>query len=745
MRVSQNLQQFTLQSLINRLGEGRFVIPDFQRDFEWESKHIQALIRSIFLDYYIGNLLLWNQQESFDDLSCQPIYGYPSDQQPSPEHIVLDGQQRLTAMHYMFFAPEVAPNKKKAKRVLYFIKIDRFMNSEYDHAFESHSSKYGEQVLAEENLQYSEHLFPLAIVGKGGQKYYRWFERYVDYWKKAATAAAKSGQHQEEEDARNYAATGEKFANEMEDLLTEYKVSYVELNRNLELEKICDIFTQINRNGVQLDIFDLLNALVKPKGIQLRTHLWKEAEAKGRFFSEIREMNVYVLQVMSIMRQIDCSPKFLYYLIPERVRTYRDRGGSSGSEKIVESKEHFETLWDQAVMALHDSLVLLSHPQEFGAISPRFLPYAAILPAFAAIKNSRDSDGIIAQRKLRLWYWASVFTNRYTGPVWSTTSRDYIDVHSWFADDEKEPSVINEFRENLSSLDLREESRAGNAVYRGIFNLFILNGARDWIKGTVPQHDDLDAHHIVPHEWGKENGLVNEINTILNRTPLTSETNRNFIKNRLPNEYIPDLIRRSSEKDVRKTFEDHLISSKAFSILCEDPFTPAHFEEFILERQITIRNTIERLLIKERLDLDPNLREMDEAIEMIELALRSCIDGELDGSIDEVKGLHFFPRVNERIAGVLRRNTALDPDHYAILAGKLEYFDLWELEDTITNGRLWDRFADRFGTKEGLSMRFGQLGDLRNAIRHSRTADEVTRKDGQAAIAWFHAALKLEN
>ena len=136
---------------------------------------------------------------------------------------------------------------------------------------------------------------------------------------------------------------------------------------------------------------------------------------------------------------------------------------------------------------------------------------------------------------------------------------------------------------------------------------------------------------------------------------------------------------------------------------------------------------------------------MDEEIEKIELSLRDCINEALDGSNDEIKGLHFSQKVNERIDGILRRNPALDPDHYATLTGKLEYFDLRELADTITNKRLWDRFADRFGTKDALSMRFGQLGDLRNAIRHSRTADEVTRKDGQAAIAWFRAALELEN
>ena len=43
--------------MVTRLREGRFVIPDFQRDFEWVPWDISALMRSLFRDCYIGSLL----------------------------------------------------------------------------------------------------------------------------------------------------------------------------------------------------------------------------------------------------------------------------------------------------------------------------------------------------------------------------------------------------------------------------------------------------------------------------------------------------------------------------------------------------------------------------------------------------------------------------------------------------------------------------------------------------------------
>ena len=73
-------------------------------------------------------------------------------------------------------------------------------------------------------------------------------------------------------------------------------------------------FTQINSKGVQLDVFDLLNALMKPNDIQLK-HMYREARDRLSFI-DTPKMNVYILQVISILRQSYCSPKYLYFLQP---------------------------------------------------------------------------------------------------------------------------------------------------------------------------------------------------------------------------------------------------------------------------------------------------------------------------------------------------------------------------------------------------------------------------------------------
>lgn len=592
MKESQQPDHVSLGNIVGRLREGRYVIPDFQRDFEWEPWDINELMRSIFRDYYIGSLLLWKgKEENFDALSCEKIYGFEGD--VSPTDIVLDGQQRLTAMYYAFMAPD-KPAPKRSNRFIYFINVDRFMDEAYDDAFVYDWTRRGINLLEDPTSQFENHMFPLAVVGAGIWDLPNWVQNYEQYWQYAADSA----EDKEAEIALRHASNAKKFGTHLKEITEQYQISYIELSRDLELDKICEIFTKINSRGVRLDIFDLLNALLRPKGIRLRQNLWREASPRLEFAAAER-MNVYVLQVMSILRQSYCSPKYLYNLIPGNRRQVRGSDGELRSEVLIDGPTEFESLWQEAVEVLELAISLLSHPQEFGAISPQYLPYTAILPPFAALQAEARrlpvDQRLHAQRKIKFWYWASVFTNRYSRAVESTSARDFSDVKEWFVDHSKEPGVISEFQKSVNDLDLRRETRRSTSVYNGIFNLLVLNGARDWISGTAPRHGDLDDHHIVPKSLGGDYGLKTSIDTILNRTPLTPETNREIIRDRLPNEYLPELIKTNREEKVRMILQSHFISDKAFKILIKDPFTPEDFEYFIEERERTIRDRIKQL------------------------------------------------------------------------------------------------------------------------------------------------------
>jgi hypothetical protein len=340
------------------------------------------------------------------------------------------------------------------------------------------------------------------------------------------------------------------------------------------------------------------------------------------------------------------------------------------------------------------------------------------------------------------WYWACVFTNRYSGSVESTTTRDYLDVKAWFTDDDSEPSVISEFRYRFRELDLLKEVRKGSSIYNGIFNLFVLNGARDWISGNIPQNSDVDDHHIIPESWGKKNLQNNKWNTILNRTPLTSETNRKLIRDRLPNEYLPEMIKQSGEEAVKNIISTHFIDERCFEILMRNPFEEKDFDEFITMRQKNIKDAIENLLIKQRLDLSLDLRNLDKDIESIELRIREFLEEVLEGNIDELPQ-HIKQRAEERISHTAKKNPTFDLERYKTFRGLLEFFDLRETQNIFISKSLWPRFQDRFKNKEILIQKYDQIAELRNCIRHSRSADDIVKKEGEAAVLWFKKVLGI--
>ena len=132
---------------------------------------------------------------------------------------------------------------------------------------------------------------------------------------------------------------------------------------------------------------------------------------------------------------------------------------------------------------------------------------------------------------------------------------------------------------------------------------------------------------------------------------------------------MPEFIAENGESTVRATLETHLISPAAFDILLRDPFTRDDFEAFLAQRQRTLQAAIEDLLVKELLDLPPQLRELDAQIEEVELGIRRVIADCLDGNMSRLP-YQVQERVKDRLQTAARKDPAVSSDHYISLPGR---------------------------------------------------------------------------
>jgi len=754
MKHIEKAESKHLDKILSDIREGKYVIPDFQREFEWNPWDVNGLITSIFMDYYIGTLLLWKaSDENVRVLSCEGIKGYKGTLRP--EHIVLDGQQRLTAMYFAFFNPD-EPYPKRKSRCFFFMNIAALIEENFEDAFYYQwETKYFKEFIETPSMQFEQNVLPLGVIGKGTWEIMDWIKDYKNYWEQQKQCIDQidisefSAQELETHQSRlNNVNRYLEFPNQLktilQELLNDYNLSYIELDRAISVAKVCDIFTNINSKGVPLNIFDLLNAILRPHDIYLKD-MWRNV-ADDLDYTDQDKMKIYVFQVMSILEQTYCSSKYLYYLVPEAVKTVKE-GGTKKQIVLINNKAEFEAKWIAAVESLKKSIKALKNPRDFGAITPTFVPYPSIIPAFTAIKAHVEKAGyrniLDVNSKIRKWYWSSIFTLNYSSSVESTSAKDFGDLKKWFDDDTEEPENYIKFVQEIENQDFKKQNQKGSAIYNAIFNILILNEARDWYTTDLPEYETLDDHHIVPHSWGKRQ-VGNDINSILNKTPLSPSTNRHVISDRMPFDYLKEMKENNGDAKFYKIMESHLISKKATEILLRNPFTKEDYYEFIAEREKTVKTYIQTQIIEDYIPLSPQLKELDSKIESLELKLRDLIAEKIDDEQFNIQvPPHILEKVNKRIQNTLRKNPGLNPEDFRQLRKRLDYFDLQEYCDLIISRDTWELFEPTFRNKQMLQEKFSKLGELRNSIRHSRELSEVTILEGKAAIIWFGELIKL--
>ena len=747
MRNVQKPEKIHLGKLITEIKKGHFVIPDFQREFDWEPWDVRDLIKSIFMDYYVGTLLLWeSNKENYEKLNCAPLYAFKGEL--NPEYIVLDGQQRLSALHYAFFQPK--ENFRKRKNPFYFyIKLEELLNENYEEAFTYMSmSKKLEKILTTPELQFEEQFFPLGLMQEGSWGIDSWIKKYKEYWEE------KSANETDEELKNKYKIKSDGafvLRDIFEDLLDNYHVSYTLLDKRLELNKVCDIFTHINSKGKALDTFDLLNSITRKEEIQLKQMYRKASQQLDDEVYPGFELKTHILMVMSILKQNYCSPKYLYYLVPGEKKIIKNSEGKNEVVTLIETKEDFIILWDKAVQAIQSCLTTLKNQIEFGAISSRFLPYPSIITCLSSIKEHVKStdykNKVDIHSKIKKWYWASIFMNRYSSSVESTSTKDFIDLKKWFLDDSQIIDCVQEFRGAYMDLDLHRERASGSAIYKAIFNLIVLNGARDLETFELPNFEDLDDHHIVPKSWGKKVGISNEINSILNRMPLSGNTNRVIIRDSLPNVYLKRIFENNEESKVREVLKSHLISDAAVEILLRENFSKEDYFEFIEERKLSIIDDIHKRFIEEVIKLPENLLKLSVDVEQIELQLRQTIINELElkSRIELKESLpsHIFEKMKQKIDRERKKNPSLVEEQFEDSKFWIQFTDLRELEEILANKKYWSKFENIFGSTGQLKKEFSDLANLRNALCHSRDIDQVTKMKGEASVIWFKNQMKM--
>jgi len=372
------------------------------------------------------------------------------------------------------------------------------------------------------------------------------------------------------------------------------------LGSKRSIRDICNIFAMVNVKGLKLSTFDLMNAFLYPKGVKLRKDLWENLD-NNLLKSIDKNMNEYLLKLISLSKQNYCSSKYLFNLIPGEKIIRKNEKGEKYTDTLVDDGREFKNYWKKSCNNAESArkMIMNVSDKDFGSIKQNFIPNSTIIPVLGAIiwGYGGDIDNIEFRKKISKWYWSAVFSEDYSGSSDSVMARDYINLKKWIKDNENNIDTIQKVnREYIAGIDLKT-TRRGSARYNAVISMIALNKAEDFFKGIVVGTGDfsdknINDHHIFPSkvkglELSKSRSFKNSKDSIVNRTLLFDETNIK-ISNKKPSLYIKELrTKYGSEEKIKDIFKGHFINNNAFNYLQED-----NFDDFIIEREKEIKKFI---------------------------------------------------------------------------------------------------------------------------------------------------------
>lgn len=219
---------YTLNHLVEDIRVGRIGLPDIQRPFVWSATKARDLFDSLYRGYPIGTLMFW---ESGAEVGTRRIGLDGADR--SPQLLVVDGQQRLTALYSVITGHKVLTKSFEERRIQIGFRPS-------DETFEVADAAI---------VRDPEFVADITTLWTSGYK--TTVRRFLQ-----GLAEARGG---DLDDAQQ--DTLEERIDRLRDL-RDFRFQVVELNVAANEEQVAEIFVRINSEGVKLNQSDFILTLM---------------------------------------------------------------------------------------------------------------------------------------------------------------------------------------------------------------------------------------------------------------------------------------------------------------------------------------------------------------------------------------------------------------------------------------------------------------------------------------------------
>lgn len=574
--------------LLNDVKNGRIGLPDLQRPFVWKDNKVRELLDSMMKGYPIGYIMLWSSPVDYTNTAHigknEKVYKQPDD-------LVIDGQQRLTALLAAMYGVPIKDKNYAERRI-------RISFNPLTREFAVWTQAY------ERDTEWISEISSVFAADK---------EHTISKFRKAYIRTANEGRlknerpelTEEEEDA---------VEENINDLLNLgiYSLPTLKINSKADEEDVADIFVRVNSGGQNLTEKNFIETLIAvyDNGVYVKINKFcseSRIPANGTSYNQILQVDPsHLIRVAVGVGFKRARLRYAYMLL---------RG------KNLKTGEITQNVREDNLAIFKDSLDMATNLNNWHAfmnvfVSAGYLKGSLVASSDAVVfsyvlyligKFKYKVSSVELQKIVRKWIFMSTITGFYTVSTETKVEKQFADLRDIHTANEfveyLDSEISNRFTDDYFKYTLPSELNSSSATspawygYVAAINvlgtpmLFSTTPLSQYFAlGSSGDKSSVDKHHIFPKHYLETIGYDNDRdrNQIANFTYLDYSTNID-ISDAPPEEYV----NRYREK----------LGNEGYKLACAQNALPENFEkltypEFLKRRRILMAQIIKKAYTK---------------------------------------------------------------------------------------------------------------------------------------------------
>jgi len=491
-----NVNQYLVNNILSAIQLNEIAIPEIQRPFVWNSIKVRDLMDSLYKGYPIGYIIGWkNPDIRLKDGSIS-----------RGKKILIDGQQRITALRAAMLGQKIIDKDYKEKRIII--------------SFNPLEEKF--ETLTPAIKKDSHWIADISDILKESSNHFKIIDEYC----------------QKNEDVAREVIQ-ERFSKLLE--IKNKQIGFIELEASLDIETVTEIFIRINSKGVVLSQADFAMSKIASYddeshfGVNLRKCIdyFCHLALEPHFYKHISENDTefansdYLSKIAWLKDENDdlYDPSYGDVLRVSFTKEF-ERGRMDElvgllSGRNFETKTFESEIMDESFQRLKAGVIDFVNETKFkrfvmiiksaGFVSKSLIRsqnainFAYIL--YLKLKDMEFADSMI-ETYVQKWFVMSILTGRYSGSPESTIDADIKNI------------VKHGIEKYLSQIEEAELSSAfwsaglvqklsSSSINNPILGVFFASQVKEGDKGFLSRDITVqnliihrgDIHHIFPKEY----------------------------------------------------------------------------------------------------------------------------------------------------------------------------------------------------------------------------------------------------